>query len=315
VETAPDDLALSIQPDANDPLNGNVATRISGGFYPAVTNPDDMEPAFTDGLGLGPLTGLLMDYPGENVPAWSGFWVLDNGNLTDLTEIRLFSGNEGKGGRVFHHYDVYVTDDTLPSATSPWTLLVEEVTSSPWGTSNAAGAIEASLTRVTKPEGGALATDVTGMRLDFYSVSLTDSVLHDDWDACNGDDRDGANAAVESPLIFEVDAYFGSQPEPTSLHVQSVELSTVGAGKGQKKGHAVVTIQDDLGNPVASAVVTGTFSGDFVETLTATTDSNGIATFTTTEAGRRLSFGFCVDDVAGPLPYLPDDNVETCDTY
>jgi hypothetical protein len=62
-------------------------------------------------------------------------------------------------------------------------------------------------------------------------------------------------------------------------------------------------------------VVTGTFSGDFVETLTATTDSNGVATFTTTEAGRQVSFGFCVDDVAGPLPYLPDDNVVTCDTY
>ena len=82
-----------------------------------------------------------------------------------------------------------------------------------------------------------------------------------------------------------------------------------------QKGRALVTIRDDLGNPVPSAVVTGTFSGDFSETLAATTDSNGLATFTTTEAGRRVSFGFCVDNVDGPLPYHPNDNVETCDSY
>ena len=64
-------------------------------------------------------------------------------------------------------------------------------------------------------------------------------------------------------------------------------------------------------------LVTGTFSGDFNETLTATTNSSGVATFTTTRALRAgLSFQFCVDNVSyGMLPYEPQDNLETCDIY
>jgi hypothetical protein len=114
-----------------------------------------------------------------------------------------------------------------------------------------------------------------------------------------------------------VDAYFGSQPDSTSLHVDSIVLSTVNAGKKKKKGLAEVTIQDNLGSPVPSAVVTGTFSGDLNETLTATTDSSGVATFTTTRALRAgLNFQFCVDNVSyGTLPYEPQDNLETCDIY
>ncbi len=317
VETASDDLALSIQPDAGDPLNGNLATKIWGGFHPANSAAADREPAFTDGAGLGALTGLLKDFPGENVPAWSGFWVLDGGAAVDLTELRVFSGNHGRDGRVFHHYDVYVTADPWPSAASDWTLLIAEVTSAPFWTSNAGGEIEASLTRVTNPAGGALAANITGLQLAFYAVSRTDSVFHDDWDACSGDDRDATDAAFESPLIYEVDAYFGSQPDSTFLHVDSIVLSTAKAGKKKKKGRARATIQDNLGSPVPSAVVTGTFSGDFNETFTATTNSSGVATFTTTRALRAgLSFRFCVDNVSyGMLPYEPQNNLETCNIY
>jgi hypothetical protein len=315
-ETASDDLALSIQPDSGDSLNGNLATRISGGFHPANADPLDQEPAFTDGVPLGAYTGLLMDFPGENVPAWSGFWILDGGNAVDVTELRIFSGNEGRQGRVFHHYDIYVTGDPSPSATSPWTLLMAEVTSAAFGADNLSGDIEASSTRVTHPEGGALANDVTGMRLDFYAVSRTNSIFNDDWDACRGDDRDGAGAAFESPLIYEVDAYFGTGAEATSLHVDSIALSTLNAGKGEKRGRAEVSIRDELGNPVSSAVVTGTFSGSFNETASATTDGNGVATLTTTGSKRGgVSFQFCVDDVSHSLVYLPGDNAETCDNY
>jgi hypothetical protein len=258
-----------------------------------------------------------MDFPGENVPAWSGFWVLNGGVAVDLTELRVFSGNQGRDGRVFQHYDVFVTADPSPSAASDWTLLIAEVTSAPFWTSNAGGEIGATLTRVTNPAGGALAADITGLQLAFYAVSRTDRVFHDDWDACSGDDRDATDAAFESPLIYEVDAYFGSQPDSTSLHVDSIVLSTANAGKKKKKGRAQATIQDNLGSPVPSAVVTGTFSGDFNETLTATTNSSGVATFTTTRALRAgLSFQFCVDNVSyGMLPYEPQNNLETCDIY
>ena len=316
-ETAADDLTLSLQPDGADPLNGNVATRISGGFHPANSNPADQEPAFTDGASLGGLTGLLADFPGQNIPAWSGFWVLDGGNVVNLRELRVFSGNNGKDGRVFHHYDIYVTDDPVPSATSPWRLTKEQVTPVPFGTGNLSGAIEASLTQVTNPSGGDLATSVTGLRLDLYAVSRNDNLFHDDWDACQGDDRDGAGAAFQSPLVYEVDAYFSTDVPPASLHVESIVLNTVNVTKGEKKGRAVVTVRDNLGNPVSGADVTGSFSGSFSETLTATTDANGISTFITTTSSRgTISFQFCVDAVVhSTLSYQPSDNIETCDTY
>lgn len=47
----------------------------------------------------------------------------------------------------------------------------------------------------------------------------------------------------------------------SSLHVDSIVLTTVGGGK--VKGRAQVTIVDDLGAPVSGVVVTGTFRGDY----------------------------------------------------
>lgn len=315
-ESSDDDLTLSIQPDGADLLNGNVASRISGGFHSANTDPADHEPAFTDGVPLGALTGLLADFPGQNVPAWDGFWILDSGNPVDLREIRVFSGNEGRDGRVYHHYDAWVTSDPAPSAASSWTLLAAEIVPAPFGTSNAAGDTEATLTRLTNPDGGNLASGATGLRLAFYAVSRNDGVLHDDWDACTGEDRDGAGAAFQSPLIYEVDAYVGDGTQPSSLHVDSIVASTVNAGKGQKRGQAEVTVRDELGNAVSGAVVTGSFSGSFNETATATTDAMGVAVLTTTATARGgVSFQFCVDDVAhATLIYDAAGNVETCDS-
>jgi putative glycosyl hydrolase len=315
-ESSADPLTLSIQPDSADPLNGLVATRLSGGFHPANTNPADQEPAFTDGAGLGALTGLLADYPGQNTPAWSGFWALAGGGTVDLREVRVFSGNAGKDGRVFHHYDLYVTSDPAPSASSAWAPLRQEVTSAAFGTSNASHSIQAMLTRLSDPSGGSLATGITALRLDFYSVSGNDNLFHDDWDACNGDDRDGAGAAFQSPLIYEVDAYFGSGQTATSLHVDSIVLGTVSVGKS-KKGRAVVTVKDNLGNPVPAATVSGTFSGSYSETVSAVTDASGVATLTTSGQVRgAVSFQFCVDSVThASLAYQPGDNRETCHSY
>ncbi len=315
-ESTADALTLSIQPDTADPLNGLVATRLSGGFHPANTNPADHEPAFTDGTGLGALTGLLADYPGQNTPAWSGFWVLSGGSPVDLREVRVFSGNTGKDGRVFHHYDLYVTSDPVPSASSVWTRVKEQVTSAAFGTSNGSHSIQAMLTRLSDPGGGNLAAGITALRLDFYAVSDNDNLLHDDWDACNGADCDGAAAAFQSPLIYEVDAYFGSEEAATSLHVDSIVLSTVSVSKS-KKGRAVVTVQDNLGNPVPAATVRGTFSGSYAETVSAATDASGVATLTTTGQVRgTVSFQFCVDNITYPsLAYQPADNRETCRTF
>ena len=77
-----------------------------------------------------------------------------------------------------------------------------------------------------------------------------------------------------------------------------------------------ITVIDSFGNPVQGVDVTATFSGDFSEQVTATTDSSGVAILTTTSSVKRPSFSVCIDDVTGgALAYDADSNVETCDSF
>jgi uncharacterized GH25 family protein len=79
-----------------------------------------------------------------------------------------------------------------------------------------------------------------------------------------------------------------------------------------------VTILDDLGNPVAGATVTGSFTGHFNESGVAdVTDANGVAVLITAGSLKgRLNFEFCVDDVTETtLTYDPSANVATCDSF
>lgn len=102
--------------------------------------------------------------------------------------------------------------------------------------------------------------------------------------------------------------------EPTAVHIASIVTSTKGAGRGQKRGTATVTIHDDQGNPVAGATVTGDFSGDFSETKSGTTGSNGSVTLKTDAAkGGSVSFMFCVANVThSTLSYDSAANVTNC---
>ncbi|MFC1696451.1 PKD domain-containing protein [Pseudomonadota bacterium] len=94
-----------------------------------------------------------------------------------------------------------------------------------------------------------------------------------------------------------------SNTGPTELQVGSIVLSTVNAGKGKKNGRAVVTVVDDLGNPISGAAVDGTFSGSFNQNVSGTT-SGGTVTFTTSATAKGgASFTFCVDSISGSLPY------------
>ncbi|MEE8525598.1 MAG: lamin tail domain-containing protein [Thermoanaerobaculia bacterium] len=103
----------------------------------------------------------------------------------------------------------------------------------------------------------------------------------------------------------------------TTLHVSSIVLSTVNVGQGNKQGRAVVTIVDNLGNPVSTATVTGTFSGDYSETQADATDGSGVATIDTVGTKKGgISFSFCVDSVThGSFTYDSGANVETCDSF
>ena len=71
-----------------------------------------------------------------------------------------------------------------------------------------------------------------------------------------------------------------------------------------------------MGNVVEGALVTASFTGDFNESVTATTDGNGNAVITSTNARKGgVSFTLCVDDVSTGLPYASGDNVETCRSF
>lgn len=101
--------------------------------------------------------------------------------------------------------------------------------------------------------------------------------------------------------------------DPTAVHVESIVTGTQSAGQGQKHATADVTIVDDLGGAVAGATVTGTFTGDYDETVTGTTGTDGLATLVTTSTAKgNVSFTFCVDDVQASLPYDSSANQQTC---
>lgn len=209
---------LTIPHSNNDPLNGRIATRISGGWHYEVVNYADQEPALTDGNGLGTYTGVMADFPGPGTPAWSGFWdIRISNNPVFLREVRIYSGNLDKDGRVFHHVDLYVTTANPPQPNSTWTLLIAGVVpiAIPVLNPQPPNAWEATMS-VVKDSGGAdLAAGVTGLRVDAYSVSGTDRGFRDQWDAGTPNDVDGVDAAFESSKMYEIDAFFSTTGAPT----------------------------------------------------------------------------------------------------
>ncbi|RPH91988.1 MAG: glycosyl hydrolase family protein, partial [Calditrichaeota bacterium] len=100
---------------------------------------------------------------------------------------------------------------------------------------------------------------------------------------------------------------------PTTMHVASIIESTVAGSAGKKFGQATVMIQDNFGNPVPSATVTGSFSGDFNETVAGSTGADGTVALTTSVEARRPVFSFCVSNVTHTvLTYDQNSNTITC---
>jgi hypothetical protein len=168
---------------------------------------------------LNDFLGGLDPVDNENVPAAVAEWYF--AQPEDLYEIRVFSGNSGgRDGRIFHHYDVAVTTNANPPL-GPFNTVIEEVIPVATGFGSVGnpndamnpddGIYEASLSVVNDDTQGPLASGVTGIQITFYMVSETTGAFRDDWDTGNGDDRDGAPPAFESPLIYEVDAFFTPQ--------------------------------------------------------------------------------------------------------
>lgn len=104
---------------------------------------------------------------------------------------------------------------------------------------------------------------------------------------------------------------------PTTMSVASIAVGTVNIARGNKAGQATVTILDDQGSAVSGATVAGTFSGDYSESTSAVTGSDGVATLQTTSTARgAISFTFCVDNVTdASLSYDDTANAQTCASF
>ena len=89
----------------------------------------------------------------------------------------------------------------------------------------------------------------------------------------------------------------------TSVEVGAIVVSTNNVGGGFKIGVADITVVDDRGNPVADAVVSGDFTGDIDETITASppTDAAGLTTVSSTQSVKgKVTLSFCVTAISHP---------------
>jgi len=95
----------------------------------------------------------------------------------------------------------------------------------------------------------------------------------------------------------------------SEMRVKSIVLKAVNAGGDQKYGGAAVTVVDDSGNAVTGVTVTGTFTGDYGETISRDVNGSGVAKLITLNSAskRGLSFSFCVDSITpvSDLVYNP----------
>ena len=120
------------------------------------------------------------------------------------------------------------------------------------------------------------------------------------------------NESTQTPAVKATPGVGGG---PTSSLVTSILVTTVNGGGGAKHGRAEVHVTDELGAPVAGALVLGSFSGGLSETIAVPTDVQGLAVFTTTASKKgSLELSFCVEAIDhATLNYSPALNVETCD--
>ena len=220
--------------DTGDLIQGLIATELPGdqGWHSANTDLADKLPAFTDGVGVRStgLTGLLNDFPLTGNPAKLVLYELRA--PADVTELRVFTGNNGRDGRVFHTYTVRFSTDWMQTFTAP--IYVQ---------SHASGTLNNSLvnqwhvvlSQLTESQ-GLLSSRVTHVELDFFSVDNTQGEMRDPFDGANpftGLD-DSLSAAFVSPLVWEIDLL--GQYSPPILAATRVgnnlELSWMGLTNG-----------------------------------------------------------------------------------
>ena len=107
----------------------------------------------------------------------------------------------------------------------------------------------------------------------------------------------------------------GEATTPTEMSVFDLVVTQQSLGRGNKRGVAVVTIQDDAGNPVTNATVTGDFTGKTNDPgLTGRTDSTGQVTFFSSTARASGGGEWCFEVTTvthGSLTYDSGGNLVT----
>ena len=226
VVTQGEEIDLAVLYSSTDLLHGKIATELPGdkGWHPVNTDPADRLPAFTDGEGIRAtgLTGLLSDFPGAGAPAKKIEYSLTEAH--DISEIRIFTGNNGRDGRIFHTYTASFSSDGV-SFSAP--LYVQ---SHPSGTLNNSqnNQWRLVLSQLTD-DTGFLVKNVTHLRFDFYSVDNTAGQMRDPFDGINPftGQNDGLNTAFVSPLLLEIDVFGQLSPPKLAAGIANNNLSLV----------------------------------------------------------------------------------------
>jgi FtsP/CotA-like multicopper oxidase with cupredoxin domain len=109
---------------------------------------------------------------------------------------------------------------------------------------------------------------------------------------------------------------FDTGGTPTSVEVASITVSTIGLGKGLKRGQATIVVSDNLGGPVSYARVDGYFTGDLSGTAikadTLEDDTVSVLTDDTAKKVRALEFCVTYIEHASLADYDSQGSVPVC---
>lgn len=131
--------------------------------------------------------------------------------------------------------------------------------------------------------------------VSYRDAGLTASTTY--WYRVNAENSGGASAWSNDASATTLQ---GTQP--TAVVPESVVVTTVNIGGGNKTGQATVTVVDDLGGHVEGATVTGDFTGTINEpNISGVTDATGTVVLTTSGSAKgSVLLTFCVKSITHP---------------